>query len=123
MRSPIEVVIVDSAGSQQTFCAGHVLLDCGCGCIDIRPGGPAFCRGFEHGTLTVDDGSQLTTVKITRGMASLTGDAVHVTCEAATASAPVPAPLPDPLPDPNLFPAQPAEATKNNQHPPNNKNI
>ena len=77
----IHVTIVDAAGTQRTFEVRRTELDCGMGCIDIRPGKPAFCRGFDHGVLTLDDGAEVTTLKITNGMASLTGDAVHVICE------------------------------------------
>lgn len=80
----IQVTIVDAAGVQRTFAVGRVDLDCGSGCIDIRPGKPAFCRGFEHGVLKLDDGTSVTTLTVLRGMASLTGDAVNVICESAS---------------------------------------
>ena len=85
----IQVTVLDSSGIRQRFSAGLVELDCGGGLIEIRPGGPAFCRGFEHGVLVLDDGDSVTTLDILGGMASLTGDAVHVICERAT-------PLPPP---------------------------
>jgi hypothetical protein len=125
----IQVTIVDAAGVQRTFAVGHVDLDCGSGCIDIRPGKPAFCRGFEHGVLNLDDGDSVTTVNITRGMASLTGNAVNVICERATTGHEdwgehpmLPAGSSDdgeqatapPLsPSANPIPAQPTEANKN----------
>lgn len=80
----IQVTIVDATGVQRTFDVGHVDLDCGGGCIDIRPGKPAFCRGFDHGVLKLDDGTSVTTLKVIRGMASLNGDAVNVICESAS---------------------------------------
>ena len=89
MHPQIQINIVDAQGVQQTFRAGRVDLDCGCGCINLRAGGPAFCRGFEHGDLTIDDGETVTKVNITRGMASIACDAVQITCEAATVAAPV----------------------------------
>ena len=84
----IQVTISDSAGVQQTFTVRHVELHCGCGCIDIRPGQPAFCRGFDHGVLTLDDGTTVTTLDVTKGMASLAGNVVQVICEHATSGHP-----------------------------------
>ena len=84
MDSPtIQVNIVDSHGTRQTFKVQRVGLDCGAGLIEIRPDEPAFCRGFDRGILTLDVGDTVTTVNITGGMASLTGHAVHVVCEKA----------------------------------------
>ena len=80
----IQVIIVDSAGVRQTFNAEHVEFDNGSGCIDIRPGKPAFCRDFDGGMLRLDDGTSVTTLNVTRGMASLTGNEVNVVCERAT---------------------------------------
>lgn len=80
----IQVTVLDSSGVRQRFSAGLVELDCGGGRIEIRPGGPAFCRGFEHGVLVLDDGASVTALDILGGMASLNGDAVHVVCERAT---------------------------------------
>lgn len=83
-KPTIKVTIVDSAGVQQTFRAAHVDLDCGSsGSIDIRPGKPAFCRDFESGVLTLDDGESVTTLNVVHGMASLSGDTVNVVCEQA----------------------------------------
>lgn len=111
-KPTIQVTIVDSAGVQQTFRAGHVDLDCGnSGSIDIRPGKPAFCRDFESGVLTLDDGDSVTTLNVVHGMASLSGDTVNVVCEKATARPPE-APLSPPaIPLPVQMPA----ATENKQ--------
>jgi len=108
-KPTIQVTIVDSAGVQQTFHAGHVDLDCGCGSIDIQPGKPAFCRDFERGVLTLDDGDTVTTLNVTHGMASLSGNTVHVVCEHAIARSPE-APLSPPaIP----LPVQSPAATEN----------
>ncbi len=128
----IQVTIVDAAGVQQTFKAGRVDLDCGCGCIDIRPGKPAFCRGFDHGVLTLDEGTSVTTIRVTQGMASLAGDAVNVICESAIMDLqdwgehPIVAatacdegiliPVSTLSPTVNTFPAQPAEPKQSKQH-------
>ncbi len=82
----IEVVIMDGAGVQKRFCSTHVNLDCGCGSIDIHHGRPAFCRGFERGVITLDDGGSVTTVHITGGTAALANDTIHVVCEHAAVS-------------------------------------
>ena len=82
----IQVNIVDSQGTRQTFKVERLGLDCGSGLIEIRPDEPAFCRGFDRGVLTLDQGDTVTTVTITGGMASLTGHAVHVVCEKAVRS-------------------------------------
>ena len=82
----IEVNIVDSLGTKQTFRVERLGLDCGSGLIEIRPDGPAFCRGFDRGVLTLDAGDTVTTMAITGGMASLTGQSVHVICEKAIIS-------------------------------------
>jgi len=112
----IQVTIVDSAGVQQTFQVGHLDLDCGSGgCIDVRPGKPAFCRGFERGVLTLDDGTSITTLTVTHGRASLTGDAVHVICEQAVAQS-VAGPH---SPDASPLPIQPTETEENEQQTPN----
>lgn len=111
-KTTVQVTIVDTAGAQRTFEVGHVGLDCGCGCIDIRPGKPAFCRGFDHGILTLDDGTDFTTLKIVNGMASLSGNAVHVVCERVTDTTPRSF---SPSPTVNPFPTQPTEATTNKQ--------
>ena len=84
----IAVNIVDSLGAKQTFQVERLGLDCGSGLIEIRPDEPAFCRGFERGILTLDDGKTVTTMTITGGMASLTGKFVHVVCEKAIISVP-----------------------------------
>ena len=87
MDSPtIQVNIVDSHGTRQTFKVERVGLDCGSGLIEIRPCEPAFSLGFERGVLTLDQGDTVTTMTITGGMASLTGHAVHVVCEKAVRS-------------------------------------
>ena len=84
MDSPtIQVNVVDSHGTKQTFRVERLGLDCGSGLIEIRPDEPAFCRGFERGVLTLDQGDTVTTMTITGGMASLTGHAVHMICEKA----------------------------------------
>ena len=58
MDSPtIQVNIVDSHGTRQTFKVERVGLDCGPGLIEIWPCEPAFCRGFERGVLTLDQGA------------------------------------------------------------------
>jgi hypothetical protein len=75
----LKVTIVDAAGGQQTYQPHRLNLDCGC--LDIRPGRPAYCRGFEHGMMTLDEGGRITTLKVAHGMASLAGDAIHVLCE------------------------------------------
>lgn len=146
MSTPtIHVTIVDSAGERQTFRAGHVDLDWGCGSIDIRPDKPAFCRGFHHGVMTLDNGISVKTLNLINGMASLTGDAVHVICERAimgrcdwgehpiaparcaalvtghpsqTSSLIEGIPPPGQIisPDANEFPAQPTEVTTNKQY-------
>jgi len=107
----LQVTIVDAAGVQQTYHADRLDLDCGCGCLDIRPGRPAFCRGFEHGMLTLDEGGEITMLKVLHGMASLAGDAIHVICEKAVSSPPAsPISLTAiPLPD------QPPGTTTNNK--------
>lgn len=97
---PIQVTIVDAAGVQQTFSVTRVELDCGSGCIEIRPGKPAFCRGFDHCVLTLDDETTVTTLNVTRGMASLTGNVVQVICEGATAERKVWGESPITLPGP-----------------------
>ena len=84
----IEVNIVDSLGAKQTFRVERLGLDCGSGLIEIRPDQPAFCRGFDRGVLTLDEGDTVTTMTITGGMASLTGKAVHVVCEKAIIASP-----------------------------------
>ena len=84
----IEVNIVDSLGAKQTFQVERLGLDCGSGLIEIRPDGPAFCRGFDRGVLMLDQGDAVTTKTITGGMASLTGKSVHVVCEKAVISPP-----------------------------------
>ena len=87
MESPtIQVNIVDSQGAKQTFRVERLGLDCGSGLIEIRPDEPAFCRGFDRGILTLDQGETITTLTITGGMASLTGHSVHVVCEKAMLS-------------------------------------
>jgi hypothetical protein len=146
MSTPtIHVTIVDSAGERQSFRAGHVDLDWGCGSIDLRPGKPAFCRGFHEGVMTLDDGISVKTLNLINGMAALTGDAVHVVCERATLGrrdwgehpiAPArclhegttsksqasscnegsPPPGQTLSPNGNKFPAQPTEATTNKKH-------
>lgn len=84
MSTPtINVTIVDSAGVRQVFEVEHLEIDCGGGSVDIRPGKPAFCRGFEHGVFTLDEGGKITTLVVKHGMASLAGDAIHVVCEQA----------------------------------------
>ncbi len=89
MLSPtIQVSVVDGSGTKQTFRVERLMLDCGTGLIEIRAGEPAFCRGFERGVLTLEEGRSTTTMTITGGMASLTDDAVHVVCEQAVAEAP-----------------------------------
>ncbi len=106
---PLKVTIVDAAGVQQTFHADRLDLDCGCGCLDIRPGRPAFCRGFEQAVMTLDEGGKITTLKVLHGMASLAQDAIHVLCEEAYPKKTPPlSPLAKPLPD------QPPETTTNN---------
>ena len=107
---PLKVTIVDAAGVQQTFHADRLDLDCGCGCLDIRPGRPAFCRGFEQGVMTLDEGGKITTLKVLHGMASLAQDAIHVLCEEAVAALQTPpfSPMADPIPD------QPPGTTTNN---------
>ncbi len=108
----IQVTIVDATGVQRTFDVGHVDLDCGGGCIDIRPGKPAFCRGFDSGVLTLDDGLDLTILEVINGMASLSGDAVHVVCERVNDTTPRHLSSLQPA---NNFPTQPTEATTNKQ--------
>lgn len=110
MPPTIDVTIVDSAGDRQTFRATHLDLECDCGRIDIRPGKPAFCRGFDRGVLTLDDGISVKTVNVISGMAALMGDAVHVICERLFT-----------LPSEEAmaraeqeFPVQPTEAEKSN---------
>ena len=84
----IEVNIVDSLGAKKTFQVERLGLDCGSGLIEIRPDEPAFCRGFDRGVLTLDEGGAVTTMTITGGMASLTGKSVHVVCEKAVITPP-----------------------------------
>ena len=87
MESPtIQVNVVDSQGTKQIFRVERLGLDCGSGLIEIRPDEPAFCRGFDRGVLTLDQGDTVITLTITGGMASLTGHAVHVVCEKAVIS-------------------------------------
>ncbi len=110
-KPTIQVTIVDAAGVQQTFRAGHIGLDCGNGSIDIQPGKPAFCRDFVSGVLTLDDGVTVTKLNVTHGMASLSGNTVHVVCEQAIAR-----PLEEPLSPPAItFPAQPPGEKTNNK--------
>ena len=80
----LKVTVVDASGVQQMFHPERLDLDCGCGCLDIRPGRPAFCRGFEHGVMTLDEGGKIITLKVLHGMASLAGDVIHVLCEEAS---------------------------------------
>lgn len=106
MSTPtIHVVVVDAAGVRQVFEVGLVDLDCGCGSIDIRPGKPAFCRGFDHGVLTLDEGGKITTLDVTHGMASLEGDAIHVVCEQAATTLPEASISPEAIPCPAQPPA------------------
>ena len=84
----IEVNIVGSLGAKQTFQVERLGLDCGSGLMEIRPDEPAFCRGFDRGVLTLDEGDSVTTMTITGGMASLTGKSVHIVCEKAIISSP-----------------------------------
>lgn len=130
-QASIQVTIVDAAGVQQTFHAGRVELDCGCGCLDIRSGRPSFCRDFDRGVLTLDDGATVTTLNVTRGMASLTGNAVNVICESAildhqdwgkhpivssrACDEVISSPASTLSPTANSFPAQPAEPKQNKQ--------
>ena len=87
MESPtIHVNVDDSHGTQQIFRVERLGLDCGSGLIEIRPDEPAFCRGFDRGVLTLDQGDTVITLTITGGMASLTTHAVHVVCEKAVIS-------------------------------------
>jgi hypothetical protein len=79
----IAVTIVDASGAKRSFKADRMGLDCGVGHLDVRPGKPAFCRGFEQGVLTLDDGQIVTTLRLKHGMASLNGNAVSIICEAA----------------------------------------
>ena len=79
----IAVTIVDATGAKRSFLVGRMGLDCGVGHLDIRPGKPAFCRGFDLGVLTLDDGQSVTTLQLKHAMASLADNAVSIICEAA----------------------------------------
>jgi hypothetical protein len=103
----IHVVITDSKGYRREVEVSAASLDCGCGCVSMRPGRPAYCRPFDNGVLHLEADGEIINLQIQQGTAALTANSLQVLCERATEVSPSCVA--------KSFPGQPAEATTNKQ--------